>query len=96
VHKEERTGLCELQFLECRRIWMTGKTTHCTDGETNALNLISGKEALIESPEGQFAPFIIHFAESVCIPATIRSYTITPYGESEGKEVAIMKTFVRF
>lgn len=75
---------------------MTGKTTHCTDGETNALNLISGKEALIESPEGQFAPFVIHFAESVCIPATIRSYTITPYGESEGKEVAIMKTFVRF
>ena len=96
VHKEERTGLCELQYLECRRIWMTGKTTHTTNGETNALNLISGKEAVIESPDGQFAPYVIHFAESVCIPATITSYTITPCGESEGKEVAVMKTFVRF
>ena len=75
---------------------MTGKTTHTTNGETNALNLISGKEAVIESPDGQFAPYVIHFAESVCIPATITSYTITPCGESEGKEVAVMKTFVRF
>lgn len=96
VHKEERTGLCELQYLECRRIWMTGKTVHHTNGETNALNLISGKEAIIESPDGQFTPYIIHFAESVCIPATIKSYTITPYGESEGEQVAVMKTFVRF
>lgn len=96
VHKEEKTGLSDLQFLETRRIWMRGKTTHHTNNETNALNLISGKEALIESPTQQFEPFVIHFAESVCIPATIDEYTIRPYGESEHEEVAIMKTYVRF
>lgn len=95
-HKEEKTGLNYLQHLETRRIWMTGKTWHDTDHETNALNLIEGREALIESPDGQFEPFVIHFAESVCIPANIKRYTITPYGESEGQQVAVMKTFVRF
>lgn len=96
THKEERTGLCELQFLETRRVWMKDKTLHKTNNETQALNLISGREALIESPTGQFDPFVIHFAESVCIPATIKEYTIRPYGESEHDEVAVMKTYVRF
>lgn len=96
MHKEEKTGLCELQYLESRRIWMRAKTLHETHGETNALNLISGREALIESPTDQFKPFVIHFAESVCIPGNIQSYTIRPYGESEQEEVAVMKTFVRF
>lgn len=96
VHKEEKTGLCELEFLETRRIWMKGKTYHNTGNETNALNLIAGREALIESPTNQFSPFVIHFAESVCIPATIKEYTIRPYGESEHDEVAVMKTYVRF
>lgn len=96
IHREEKTGLNYLQYLETRRIWMRGKTYHDTNNETNALNLIEGKEALIESPDHQFEPFVIHFAESVCIPATIKNYTITPYGESENEEVAIMKTYVRF
>lgn len=96
IHREEKTGLNDLQFLETRRIWMKGKTYHETGNETNALNLIEGREALIESPNGQFEPFVIHYAESVCIPATIKNYTITPYGESENEEVAVMKTFVRY
>lgn len=95
-HKEEKTGLNYLQYLETRRIWMTAKTWHDTGNETNALNLIEGREALIESPDNQFEPFVIHYAESVCIPATIKRYTIKPFGESEGQKIGIMKTFVRF
>ena len=95
-HTEERTGLNYLEYLETRRIWMTSKTWYNTDNETNALCLVQGIEALIESPHHEFEPFIMHFAESICIPATIRNYTISPYGESAGEEIAVVKTYVRF
>ena len=94
--KEEKTGLHEWEFIETRRIWQTVKTTQQTNGETHALNLVEGREALIESPSGQFEPFVIHFAESVVIPALIKEYTITPYGESQGQEIGIIKGFVRY
>lgn len=93
---EEKTGLHDYEFIETRRIWQSVKTLQKTNNETNALNLISGKEALIESPSGQFAPFVIHFAESVVIPALIDEYTISPFGESADQEIGIMKAFVRF
>ncbi len=93
---EEKTGLHDFQFIETRRVWTSVKTKHQTNNETHALNLIEGREALIESPTNQFEPFIIHFAESVVIPALINEYTITPCGESAGQEVAVMKSFVRF
>ena len=94
--KEEKTGLHDWEFIETRRIWQSVKTTQKTNGETHALNLVEGREALIESPSGQFAPFVIHYAESVIIPALIKEYTITPYGESAGKEIGIIKGFVRY
>jgi len=94
--KEEKTGLHDLEFIETRRVWTSVKTTHKTNGETHALNLVEGREALIESPSGQFKPFTIHFAESVVIPALIKEYTITPCGDSFGKEIGIIKGYVRY
>ncbi|MEA5026650.1 MAG: class I mannose-6-phosphate isomerase [Erysipelotrichaceae bacterium] len=94
--REERTGLQQYEFIETRRYWQSVKTTHRTNNETQVLNLIDGREALLESPTGQFEPYIMHFAETVVIPALISEYTITPHGESEGQEIAVMKAYIRF
>jgi mannose-6-phosphate isomerase class I len=94
--REEKIGLHEYEYIQTNRIWATEKYSETTMGETHALNLVEGAEALIESPTGQFAPFVIHYAESVCIPALVNEYTVRPYGRSEGKEIGIVKSFVKF
>ncbi|HCM1552924.1 TPA: class I mannose-6-phosphate isomerase [Vibrio parahaemolyticus] len=93
--KEERTGLHEREFIETRRHWFTKAVTHNTNGNVNVLNLIEGKEAIVESPQGEFEPFVVHYAETFIVPASVSEYTIRPYGESEGKQVATLKAFVR-
>ena len=59
------------------------------------LNLVEGEEAVVESPEGVFAPFVIHYAETFIVPAAVGDYTIRPHGPGEGHECATMKAFVR-
>ncbi|MEH7356134.1 class I mannose-6-phosphate isomerase [Neobacillus drentensis] len=93
--KEERTGLHEREFIETRRHWFSKKVIHETHGSVNVLNLVEGEEAIIESPTGEFEPFIVHYAETFIIPECIKEYSIRPYGESEGKLLATIKAFVR-
>lgn len=93
--REESTGLHEREFIETRRHWFTETVTHNTEGEVNVLNLIEGREAIVESPTNAFEPYVVHYAETFVIPANVGEYTIRPYGESEGKEIATLKAFVR-
>jgi mannose-6-phosphate isomerase class I len=93
--REERTGLHQLQFIETRRYWQTGKVTHQTNATVNVLMIIDGKQAVVESPAGLFEPFIVNYAEAFIIPANIDEYTIRPTGLSEGKEIAVIKAYVR-
>jgi len=92
---EEVTGLHEREFIETRRHWFTKKVEHCTNGGVNVLNLIEGREIIVESPRGTFEPFVVHYAETFIVPAYVKEYTICPYGESEGKKCATIKAFVR-
>jgi hypothetical protein len=59
------------------------------------LTLIEGREIIVESLDGSFDPFIVHYAETFIIPAAVGEYTIRPFGESEGKECATIKAYVR-
>lgn len=93
--KEERTGLDETSFIETRRYWFTKKVTHNTEGRFNVLNLIEGREAIVESPTNAFKPFIVHYAETFIVPADAGEYTIRPYGKSEGQQCATIKAYVR-
>jgi mannose-6-phosphate isomerase class I len=93
--REERTGLHEREFIETRRHWFTKKVPHDTGGGVNVLNLVEGEEALVESPTGAFAPFVVHYAETFIIPAAVERYTIRPHGPSAGRECATMKALVR-
>ncbi|MBI1226637.1 MAG: mannose-6-phosphate isomerase [Bacteroidetes bacterium] len=92
---EERTGLHETEFIETRRHWFTKKVEHDTAGNLHVLNLVEGREAIVESPMGAFEPFVVHYAETFIVPAAVGKYTIRPYGESEGMECATLKAYVR-
>lgn len=94
--REERTGLHPNEFIETRRHWFTKSVTHHTNGSVNVLNLIEGEEAVIESSTSAFKPFVVHYAETFIIPASIDEYTITPYGKAVGKECGTIKAYVRF
>ncbi len=93
--REEKTGLHELEFIETRRHWFTKKVHHNTNDGVNVIALVEGREIIVESPTGTFDPFIVHFAETFIVPATVGEYTIRPYGESEEKECATVKAYVR-
>ena len=85
----EHTGLHELEFIETRRYTIKKSSCHKTYGTVNMLNLIDGKSAIIE---GDFEPFIVHYAETFIIPASIKEYTIKPYNCDE---VKVLKAYVR-
>lgn len=89
---EERTGLHENEFIETRRHTFTKTVEHNTNGGVNVLNLVDGYEAVVESPEGKFAPFTVHYAETFIIPACVGRYTITPLG---GEECKTVKAYIR-
>lgn len=93
--REERTGLHENEFIETRRHWFTKPVLHTTNGSVNVINLIEGEEAIVESPKDRFEPFVVHYAETFIIPEIVGTYTIRPYGKSEGKQCATLKAFVR-
>jgi mannose-6-phosphate isomerase class I len=90
---EEHTGLHELEFIETRRFWITGICDMDTQGTLNMLNLIEGTEAVIESPDHQFEPFTVHYAETFIIPAAVGRYTIRGTGKDD--KIGVIKAYVR-
>jgi mannose-6-phosphate isomerase class I len=93
--REEATGLHEREFIETTRHWFTEVVSHDTHGGVNVLNLVQGAEAVVESPAHAFEPFVIHYAETFIVPASVGEYTIRPCGEAVGTECATMKAYVR-
>lgn len=92
---EERTGLHELEFIEVRRHWFTDAVQHHTHGTVNVLNLVEGPEAVVESPDGAFEPFVVSYAETFIIPASVGAYTIRPHGSGVGQKLGTLKAYVR-
>ncbi|HFZ0438686.1 TPA: class I mannose-6-phosphate isomerase [Raoultella ornithinolytica] len=93
--RDERTGMHEREFIETRRHWFTAPVTHHTQGGVNVLNLVEGDEAIVDSPSGAFAPFVVHYAETFIIPAAVGEYRISPSGKGSGQPLATIKAWVR-
>jgi mannose-6-phosphate isomerase class I len=93
--REERTGLHEYEFIETRRHWFSEPVLHAGNGSVQILNLVEGEEAIVESPDDMFEPFIVHYAETFIIPASIERYVIRPIGPSTGRTIATIKAFVK-
>lgn len=92
--REERTGVHHASFLETRRHWFTGVVCHDTRNTVNVLNLVEGDEVIVESPDSKFDPFVVHYAETFIVPASVGRYNIRPSRQT-GKEYATIKAFVR-
>ncbi len=95
-YKEERTGLHELEFIETRRHWFQDSIVLETKGSVNMLNLVEGDAAVIESMDGSFAPYEVHYGETFIVPAQIKKYKITPLPEGKEPKVSgIIQAYVR-
>jgi hypothetical protein len=97
--REERTGLHEREFIETRRHWFSGVSPRSTGGvergSCHVLNLVEGREAVVESPSGAFEPFTVHYAETFVVPAAAGEYSVRPSGEAEGTRCATITAYVR-
>jgi mannose-6-phosphate isomerase class I len=93
--REEKTGLHERQFIETRRHWFDGTAPHDTGGGVQVLNLVEGEAAIVESPDGAFDPFVVHYGETLVVPGSVGRYTVRPHGPAEGARCATIKAFVR-
>jgi hypothetical protein len=93
--REERTGLHELEFIETRRHWFTSSVEHDTRGTVHVVNLVQGEQAVVESPNGAFEPFEVHYAETFIVPAQVGGYTVRPDGPASGHECATVQASVR-
>lgn len=90
---EERTGLHVREFIETRRHWFTAPVLQDTRGGVHVLNLVEGEGAVIESPDGCFAPFEVHYAETFIVPAAVKRYMLRPL--SNGGGCATIRASVR-
>lgn len=91
----ERTGLHEREFIETCR-YTLGEPWECAaNGSVHMLNLVRGEAAVIESPEGRFEPFEVHYAETFLIPAAAGSYRINPVKPDRDKKAAVIDAWVR-
>lgn len=94
-HKEERTGLHELEFIETRRHWFDQEIILTTHESVNMLNLIHGEGAVVKSLDGSFQPFEIHYGETFIIPEQLKEYKIVPKNLQKNEKMAIIQAFVR-
>lgn len=88
-----KTGLHEREFIETRRYFFDKKIKMQTMGSVNMNNLVEGKAAVIESINGEFEPYVIHYAETFIIPEHIKEYFIRPLNENE--KCGVIKAYVR-
>lgn len=92
---EISTGLHPNEFIETRRVSFTGPFIKENPDSVHVLNLVEGEEAVVESPDGTFDPFTVHYAETFIIPAACRRYSIRPCGRSEGSGCMVIIAYVR-
>lgn len=83
-YEVERTGLHNREFIDTFRYTLTEPYTVSTEDSVHVMNLVDGKSATIESVDGSFEPFEIHYAETAIVPAAAGQYRIVP-GKEEIK-----------
>lgn len=81
-YRIERTGLHEREFLDTFRYTVRDCLTVTMEDSVHMMNLVEGSHAWIESVDGSFQPFEIHYAETAIVPAKAGAYKIVA-GEEE-------------
>ena len=89
---EIKTGLHEREFIETHRITFDEPIVVYNHDSVNMCNLVDGEEAIIESCDNSFEPFVVHYAETFIIPESVKSYKIR---SNCGKKCSILQAYVR-
>lgn len=76
----EKTGLHMREPIDTYRYSLEKPWEADCNGSVNVGNLVEGKEARIESVDGSFPPFTVHYAETFIIPAQVGRYRMVPVG----------------
>lgn len=97
VHQDEnalveRTGLHEREFIDTFRYTTASSVTVARNGSIHVLNLVDGARARLVSPDGAFAPFELHYAETCILPQAAGDYRIEA---PDGAEVKMIVACVR-
>lgn len=87
----ERTGLHEREFIETRRYTVRSSCRVDSEGGVSQCNVVDGKGAVIESVDGTFPPYEVHYAETFIVPASVKEFIIRPL---DG-EVKILRATIR-
>ncbi|WP_273384330.1 class I mannose-6-phosphate isomerase [Enorma phocaeensis] len=90
--REEHTGLHELEFIETRRLWIEDEVTIDNGGSVSQLNLVEGERALVESLDGSFEPYEVHYAETFIVPASVKGYRLV---NPTGERIGVIRAYVR-
>ena len=70
-YTEEHTGLHELEFIETRRFTIRDRAEIDCHESVNVLNLVEGTACFVESADGSFDPFEVHYAETFIVPECV-------------------------
>ena len=87
----ERTGLHEREFIETRVYTIHTACEMECEGGVSSCNVVEGKGAVIESTDGSFEPYEVHYAETFIIPASVKHFVIRPLDGS----VKVLRATVR-
>jgi mannose-6-phosphate isomerase class I len=90
-NKIEKTGLHEREFIETRRYTIATMSVMESEGSVSTCNVVDGEGAVIESVDGAFEPYVVHYAETFIVPESVQKFIIKPLG----KEVKILRATVR-
>lgn len=90
--KEVHTGLHPLEFIETRLYTFNDSVSLNSPGSFSMCNLVQGAEARIESVDGSFEPYTIHYAETFIIPEGVKAFRLV---SPRGEEVKIIRAYVR-
>lgn len=91
----EKTGLHDLEPIDTFRHTFNKEIIINNNESVNMLNLVEGREAIVESLDGSFESLVVHYAETFIVPEVCKKYRIRSFGESEGKTIKVIQACVR-
>lgn len=90
-YTQERTGLHELEPIETRRFTIRDFAELDCHESVNVLNLVEGTSCLVESIDGNFEPYEVHYAETFIVPESVGRYRL----RAVSGPVKVMQAYVR-
>ncbi|MCT1901922.1 class I mannose-6-phosphate isomerase [Oceanobacillus sojae] len=92
-HKEEITGLHELESIGTKRLTFTKAIKQSTENSVNMLNLVEGKQIQVKIDHSEVEIFDVYYGETFIIPEKVKDYTLIPVANEQ--EVKVMKAYIR-